>query len=263
MEDYRGMIVLHGNLFKFDQQRKNIIETANPTNTKRIDQLDQDEKFVYIYFDSNRNKLMGTKDIQDAGIDKRQLPLLTVPREVIYHGNRLSDWSIGVYNTTSFKNKTGFYYMDQALDFRLMGYPAAIELSGFPYYLDFNKLEIYRKHRPQDAFYFSPEAIFKEEIKLFHSRCRRPVYKGELMKGDTESIVCLKFPPLADLDLFGYCQHIGISPLATLATSPLQPDVNKITVVPSMEIVKKIQDQNIAEHKAWRADHKRKSHMGI
>lgn len=263
MESYEGMIVLHNTLFKFDQQRANIIETANPTNVKRIDQLDQDDKYVYIYFDSSRNKLLGTTDIAEAGMDKSQFKLLSIPRELVYQGNRLSDWTIGIFNSSSLKHKWGFHYIGFELSCRLSGTKGEIEISGFPYYIDFKNLQIYRKHRPSEAFNFSPEAILKGEMKLFHSRSRRPVYEGELMKGDTEYIIGLQFPPLAKLDPIGYYQHIGESPIATLAALPWQPDVNKITVVPSIEIVKKIQNQNIAEHKAWCAEMKRKRRLGI
>ncbi|WP_143197360.1 hypothetical protein [Chitinophaga niabensis] len=231
--DYKGMIVLHGDLFRFDQQRRYLIDQENKQNRYDLSVFERSGYYLKGLYDIRSHKVISSSEaLIYATADKQPYPF-KIPVAIVHKGERLSDRVINLINNDSLKWKHGFYYVDQALSDRLNGDLPTIDIYGTSFILNIKERELSQVDLPENKICFPHRAMF-ECSEIFYSTSRHTQVNVNSMvmfpnlKEFHPDVECILFPPLQEMDMIGYIQLSEMKATAMVCEIPWQPDQSKI-----------------------------------
>lgn len=227
-ENYENMIIIHGHLFELDTHRENLIEFGNKEKQQRIDGLFISEQFIYGWFEGNQGSFYGKESMGKtiSGIVKP----FKIPKMVLENVGQLTSKEVEVINRSSISQGQGFILIDKPLAERLQGHMPRVNIAGHDYLIDISNLAIKRVADPSINFAFGKESLYSSSERYYNTVTNLPVNIGHRITVFPENIVCIKFPPLKQMDIVGYSTAMGESPTNRICYYPWLPNSDEIKV---------------------------------
>jgi hypothetical protein len=203
MTDYQGMIIIHGDLYKFSDARDQLISPDGETILALSDLECNDGHYRGLYNCCLKNFCRNF--FETPGYDEEDWVAFAIPRDIVEKGHLLSDREITAYNQMSIEMKKCYYLVDKALSDRFNGKLPEIRLDGLEYIIDSLNLEIRQKDNPCVKFKFSKEDTRWPSEALYDQKKKTPIVLSPHCAELPKNIIVLYFPPLIELDPVGCC----------------------------------------------------------
>jgi hypothetical protein len=239
--DYAGMIVLHGDLFEFDAERRYLIDHEQKQNRYDLSALNRKGSFLTgLYYLNNRKIMSKPEDVVYPNGHRQPYPFY-IPVSLIHKGERLSDRIIQHLNDTSLKMRHGFHYVDQALCDRLNGDLPKVDIYGHTYLLNIGEREMFQQDNPENKIRFTYRAMFESSEIFYNKSTNTQVNVSSMMlfpnlKELNSDVECILLPPLQDMDIIGYMQLSEMKPTAMVCEMPWKLDQGKIHMLKLGEV---------------------------
>ena len=226
--DYTNMIVVYGDLFKFDEERKHIIEYDNENNRQKLEVFSSHPFYIKGTYDPHTKQFSAPIASKEEGNSKKKI---IIPLPIAMTGDRLHERVIEYYNRLSINEQHGYFYVDKALSDRLNGVLPTVGIDGLIYTVDIKKFEISQVGNPEKKFTFERKDIFEPSEKYYNVLTKSPEKLNVEISAYPKDVVGLKFPRLAALDIVGYAEFAGQNSTALVSSLLWKPDSSRIQMV--------------------------------
>lgn len=229
--DYTGMIVIHGDLFVFDKERKTLMEHGNEANRQVMADLDFSFYYVSGLYNTRTKQFSKTDLKKNANNVDSAVKPFNIPKPVAFNGHRLKKNAIWNYNIISLNSRQGFHLVDQELSNRLNGELPPFFFDERKYIVDIEKQEIRQTENPEKKFVFGYEDIFETSEMFYHIPSKSPMIIDPKLTVYPKDVICLKFPRLSELDIVGYAKMSNLHATALVSNFQWRPDPSRIKVL--------------------------------
>jgi hypothetical protein len=231
MENYKGMIVVHGDLFALDPAREYLIDQQDTQRQQSISTLGGKDNHLDAWYNPRTRMFYPFGSITPQYAAAKHLEALRIPLHVIRNSGRMPEHKIERYNKESLAGEFGYISISQAIADRLNGTLLTTEIDHIRYTIDPERLEIRQTERPEIKFSFSHRALFNPSEQYYHAGRKEPVALPARSTEFPAGVVLLQFPSMAHLDLVGYTLACK-SPVTTLLSYyPMQDEGHKIHMI--------------------------------
>ncbi|MET4545634.1 hypothetical protein ABIE26_002952 [Pedobacter africanus] len=230
MIDYRGMIVIQGDLFMSSDNGKILFPVERPSRGFRVAAMEKVGAEYRGVYDTMIGKIIKMPIDDKELVKNTRLKHISIPEVVLNEMAVMSDAARGQFNKVSLSQGKGFYLVDRELSQRLNGRLPRIEFDGTTYLVDIKRNEFRGITRPGARLQLQPESPWQQTLQLYDQEGKIFRNINTLNPSQDHHLKVVTLPAVGQFDIVGMAQLSELSGTSLVCDFPLKPDPSQIKV---------------------------------